>query len=73
MAKPFKKGDYFKVTIEVYGNKFYRYADPDYSISDSPIDDDMYELVTEAVVKLRQCDARGIPSDLDALLAKVRI
>ncbi len=62
----------YNAPIEVYDNKFYRYADPDYSISNSPIDEDTYELVTEAVVKLRQCDARGIPSDLDALLAKVR-
>lgn len=62
----------YNAPIEVYGNKFYRYADPDYSISNSPIDDDMYELVTEAVDKLKQCDARGIPSDLDALLARVR-
>ncbi len=62
----------YNAPIEVYDNKFYRYADPDYSISDSPIDEDMYELVAEAVDKLRQCDAQGIPSDLDALLARVR-
>ena len=62
----------YNAPIKVYDNKFYRYADPDYSISNSPIDEDTYELVTEAVDKLRQCDVRGIPSDLDALLAKVR-
>ena len=62
----------YNAPIEVYDNKFYRYADPDYSISNSPIDEDTYKLVTEAVDKLRQCDVRGIPSDLDALLAKVR-
>ncbi len=62
----------YNAPIKVYDNKFYRYADPDYSISNSPIDEDTYKLVTEAVDKLRQCDVRGIPSDLDALLAKVR-
>lgn len=62
----------YNAPIEVYDNKFYRYADPDYSISDSPIDDDMYELVTEAVEKLRSCNTSGIPSELGAVLSKVK-
>lgn len=62
----------YNAPIEVYDNKFYRYADPDYSISNSPIDDDMYELVTATVDKLSKCDAAAIPSDLTALLSKVK-
>ena len=62
----------YNAPIEVYDNKFYRYADPDYSISDSPIDKDMYELVTEAVEKLRSCNTSGIPSELSAVLSKVK-
>lgn len=62
----------YNAPIEVYDNKYYRYADPDYSISDSPIDDDMYELVTEAVEKLREYNAVGIPSELGSVLAKVK-
>lgn len=62
----------YNAPIEVYDNKYYRYADPDYSISDSPIDDDMYELVTEAVEKLKQCNTSGIPSELGSVLSKVK-
>lgn len=62
----------YNAPIEVYDNKFYRYADPDYSISDSPIDDDMYELVTETVDKLKECNTAAIPSELAILLSKVK-
>lgn len=62
----------YNAPIEVYDNKFYRYADPDYSISDSPIDDDMYELVTETVDKLKECNTAAIPSELTILLSKVK-
>lgn len=62
----------YNAPIEVYDNKYYRYSDPDYSISDSPIDDEMYELVTETVDKLKACDTSAIPSELTILLSKVK-
>lgn len=62
----------YNAPIEVYDNKFYRYSDSDYSISDSPIDDDMYELVTEVVDKLKKCNNTDIPSELTILLSKVK-
>lgn len=35
--------------IEVYDNKYYRYADPDYSIFNNPLDIEDYNLVVKAV------------------------
>lgn len=48
----------FNAPIEVYNNKFYRYEDPDYSISESPINDETCELVLKAVnlIKQKQCN-----------------
>ncbi len=40
--------------IEVYDNKFYRYSDPDYSITDSPLTDEDLKLMGETVEMLRQ-------------------
>lgn len=48
----------FNAPIEVYNNKFYRYEDPDYSISESPFNDETCELVLKAVnlIKQKQCN-----------------
>jgi predicted DNA-binding transcriptional regulator YafY len=40
--------------IEVYDNKYYRYSDPDYSISNMPMSQNDYLLMREAVDMLRQ-------------------
>ena len=40
--------------IEVYENKYYRYADPDYSFTDSPLKDDDLKLMGDTVEMLRQ-------------------
>ena len=44
----------YNAPIEVYDNKYYRYEDPDYSITNSPIADDTYELIVKAVKMIRQ-------------------
>lgn len=62
----------YNAPIEVYDGKYYRYADPNYSISDSPVDDDMYQLVIEAVRKLNAYDASANSSELGTLLSKVK-
>ena len=43
----------YNAPIEVYDNKYYRYEDPDYSITDSPIADETYALVIKAVRMIR--------------------
>ena len=40
--------------IEVYDRKYYRYSDPDYSITERPFSENDYEVLEEAVDMLRQ-------------------
>ncbi len=59
--------------IEVYDNKYYRYSDPDYSITRNPLDEDGYKLVVRAVAMIDHCN--GAPSELGELglvLSQVR-
>lgn len=44
----------YNAPIEVYDHKYYRYADPDYSITDMPMSQNDYEVMQEAVDMLRQ-------------------
>lgn len=44
----------YNAPIEVYEHKYYRYADPDYSITNMPLSQGDYEVMQEAVDMLRQ-------------------
>ena len=44
----------YNAPIEVYENKYYRYSDPDYSITNSPLTEDDMKLMGETVEMLRQ-------------------
>ena len=44
----------YNAPIEVYDNKFYRYADPDYSITKMPLSKNDYDVIREATDMLRQ-------------------
>lgn len=44
----------YNAPIEVYDNKFYRYADPDYSITKMPLSQNDYDVIKEATDMLRQ-------------------
>ena len=46
----------YNAPIEVYDGKFYRYAEADYSISESPLSTDIRELISLAVERLDKCD-----------------
>lgn len=46
----------YNAPIEVYEHKFYRYADPDYSITDMPMSQNDYDVMQEAVDMLRQLE-----------------
>ena len=60
----------YEAPIEVYDNKYYRYEDPDYSITDSPINEDTCELVLKAVGMIRKRDSNSI-DDIGDILEKV--
>ena len=60
----------YNAPIEVYDNKYYRYEDSDYSITDSPITDDTYELVVKAITMIRHKEDSSL-KDLGDILEKV--
>lgn len=60
----------YNAPIEVYDNKYYRYEDSDYSITDSTIADDTYELVIKAVKMIRH-KGESSAEDLGDILEKV--
>lgn len=57
----------YNAPIEVYDNKYYRYEDPDYSITDSPIADETYALVIKAVRMIRHKEASSVEEIADIL------
>lgn len=62
----------FYAPIEVYDNKYYRYADPDYSISDTPLSADDYKSVVRAIALIKQYRKNGQMGDLEEVLEKVK-
>ena len=46
----------YNAPIEVHDGKFYRYAEADYSISESPLATDICELISLAVEQLDKCN-----------------
>ncbi len=46
----------YNASIEVYEHKYYRYSDPNYSISNMPLSQNDYEVLTEAIDMLRQLE-----------------
>ena len=60
----------YEAPIEVYDNKYYRYEDPDYSITVNPMNEDTCELVLKAVSMIRKRDSNSI-DDIGDILEKV--
>ena len=61
----------YNAPIEVYDNKFYRYEDSDYSITESPLADDTYELVIKAINMIRHKAPDTSPEALGDILEQV--
>ena len=62
----------YNAPIDVYDNKYYRYEDPDYSISEFPLTMEDYELMTKAVAMIQQCQEGNQLEDLKDVLTKVK-
>lgn len=58
--------------IEVYDNKYYRYSDPDYSITNTPITTEDYNLIVKAVNTIKEYRKDGDIDKLDEVLGKVK-
>ena len=62
----------FNAPIEVYDNKFYRYADRDYYISDNSLNADDYELVEKAVTLINEVPEDKTLMELKTVLSKLK-
>lgn len=62
----------YNAPIEVYDNKYYRYADPDYSITDIPLTEDGYESVVKAIQLIQSTCKDKELKELGDVLAKVK-
>lgn len=61
----------YNAPIEVYDNKYYRYADADYSITDVPLSEDDYKLVVKAIRLISNLDKEDM-NELNNTLMKVK-
>ena len=61
----------YNAPIEVYDNKYYRYADPDYSITNSPLTEDDMKLMGETVEMLRQFEGFSAFSGMEDVLGRL--
>lgn len=62
----------FNAPIEVYDNKYYRYADRDYSISENPLNADDYKLVEKAVTLINKVPDDKTLNELKSVLSKLK-
>jgi hypothetical protein len=63
----------YNAPIEVYDNKFYRYAEDDYSIDNSPLTTEVCDLISDAVEQLKHYSSeKPQTSELTHILDRVR-
>lgn len=62
----------YNAPIEVYDNKYYRYADPEYSINDNPLNAEDYDLVEKAVCLIAEMPETSTAKELKSVLVKLK-
>ena len=62
----------YNAPIEVYDHKYYRYSDPDYSITDMPLSQNDYEVMQEAVDMLRQLQDFDQFSEMSDVISRLQ-
>jgi predicted DNA-binding transcriptional regulator YafY len=62
----------YNAPIEVYEHKFYRYADPEFSITDMPLSQNDCEVMQEAVDMLRQLQDFEIFTEMSDVINKLQ-
>ena len=62
----------YNAPIEVYDQKFYRYADPNYSITELPLTADDFKLITKAVKMLEKTEGKPELQQMGRVLARVK-
>ena len=62
----------YNAPIEVYDQRYYRYADPQYSITDMPLSEDDFLLLKRAVDLLGKNDGQTSSVEIHKVLSKVK-
>ena len=62
----------YNAPIEVYDNKYYRYADSDYSIRENRLSEDDYELVEKAVTLIGRVEKNTDVVELGKVLLQLK-
>ena len=62
----------YNAPIEVYDHKYYRYSDPDYSITDMPMSQNDFEVMQEAVDMLRQLQDFDQFSEMSDIVSRLQ-
>ena len=62
----------YNAPIEVYDQKYYRSADPDYSITELPLTADDFKLITKAVKMLEKTEGKPELQQMGRVLARVK-
>lgn len=62
----------YNAPIEVYDNKYYRYADSDYSIRENRLSEDDYELVEKAVTLIGRVEKNTDVAELGKVLLQLK-
>ncbi|MEO0337642.1 MAG: phytanoyl-CoA dioxygenase, partial [Bacteroidota bacterium] len=61
----------YNAPIEVYERKYYRYADPDFSITDVPLNESDMQILSESVEMLRQFKDFSLFADLGGVIQRL--
>jgi predicted DNA-binding transcriptional regulator YafY len=61
----------YNAPIVVYDNKYYKYDDPDYSITDTPLSEQDLKVMSEAVEVLRQFKGFSYFSDMTDIVSRL--
>ncbi len=61
----------YNAPIEVFGRKYYRYSEPNYSINDIPLTDIDLDILTESMEMLRQFKDVSLFSELNGVIQKL--
>ena len=62
----------YNAPIEVYDQRYYRYADPQYSITDMPLSEDDFLLIKRAVDLLGKNENQLLNGEICKVLVKVK-
>lgn len=58
--------------IEVYDNKYYKYSDPSFSITNTPLTTEDFKLVIKAISMIEKTKEGEVVENLDVVLSKLK-